>query len=155
MLWDGPPRLSLGCNYSHKLVGVFPLEIDTRGGGKEGVGDGDILLLRGGRGDDGTLVSYAFVVDGGVRGQDMRRGTHCMHSWDGRGDDRELFKLLKGGLSQPKDEGLSVGTKGQECGGWETTEGVQSMFRVGNGFLCSSKGKQGQGLEGGGVRVLE
>ncbi len=99
VLWDRLPRLSLGCDNSHKLVGVFPLKVDTRGGCEEGVGDRDVLLLKGGGGDDGTLVSYAFIVDGGVRGWDTRRGTHCTCSWDRGGDDRELFKLLKSGLS--------------------------------------------------------
>ncbi len=52
VLWDRLPRLSLGCDYSHKLVGVFPLKVNTRGGHEEGVGDRDVLLVRGGSGDD-------------------------------------------------------------------------------------------------------
>jgi len=52
VLWDGLPRLSLGCDNSHKLVGVFPLKVDIRGGHEEGVEDRDVLLLRGGSGYD-------------------------------------------------------------------------------------------------------
>jgi len=62
MLRDRVPRLSLGGDDCNKLVGVFPLEVDARGGCKEGVGDRDVLLVRGGRGDEGTLIGYTLVV---------------------------------------------------------------------------------------------
>ncbi len=58
-----------------------------------------------------------------------------MRSWDRGGDDGELFKLLKSGRSQPKDEGLGVGTKGQELGGRETCEGAHSTLGVVVGFF--------------------
>jgi len=135
VLWDGPPRLSLGGDDSHKLVGVFPLKVDTRGGHEEGVGDGNILLVRGGRGSDRGYVGYVFVVDGGVRGRDTRGGTHRMHGWDRGWDNGELFKLLKSGRSQPKDKGLGMGTEGQELGGQETCKGAYSTLGVGNGFF--------------------
>ena len=135
MLWDGPPRLSLRCDHSNELVGVFPLKVDTRGGGEEGVGDGNVLLVRGGRGNDRGYVSYAFVVDGGVGGWDTRGGTHHTCGWDRGRDDGELFKLLKSGQSQPKDKGLGVGTEGQELGGRETREGAHSTLGVGKGFF--------------------
>jgi len=76
-----------------------------------------------------------FIVDGGVGGRDMRRGTYCMHSWGRGGDDRELFKLLKSGQSQPKDKGLGVGTEGQEYRGREMSEGTHCTLGVGDGFF--------------------
>src|SRR6266702_4803921 len=155
VLWDGPPRLSLGGDDSHRLVGVFPLKVDTRGGRKEGVGDGNVLLVRGGRGSDRGYVGYAFVVDGGVGGWDTRGGTHCTRSWDRGGNNGELFKLLKSGRSQPKDKGLSMGTEGQELGGWEMHEGAHSTLGVGCSFFCTRWRKRGQGSERGGDRVLE
>ncbi len=84
---------------------------------------------------DGGYVGYAFVVDGGVGGRDARGGTHRTHSWDRGWDDGELFKLLKSGRSQPKDEGLGVGAEGQELGGWETRKGAHSTLQVGEGFF--------------------
>ncbi len=99
MLRDGPPRLSLGGDDRNELMGVFPLKVNTRGGHEEGVGDGDVLLVRGGRGDEGALIGYALVVDRGVGGWDTRGGTHRTRGWDGGWDDGKLFKLLKSGRS--------------------------------------------------------
>ena len=100
------------------------MDVDTRGGREEGVGDGNILLVRGGRGSNGGYVGYAFVVDGGVRGRDTRGGTHRTRGWDRGRDNGKLFKLLKSGRSQPKDKGLGMGTEGQELGGRETRKGA-------------------------------
>ncbi len=90
------------------------MEVDTRGGCKEGIGEWDVFLVRGGGEDDGSLIGYMLIVDGGVGGWDMRGGTHCTCSWDRGGDDREVFKLLKSGLSKPGDKR----TERQELRGW-------------------------------------
>ena len=58
MLRDGAPTLALRGDDHNELVGVFPLEVDTRGGREEGVGDRDVLLLRGGRGYDRGYVTF-------------------------------------------------------------------------------------------------